>query len=119
MEMPVEERIERAVRSMPTPISEQLFYDSVEHWLKYICGEFDIYYDENPYWEELEVYGAEHIARGRIHYINEIKCNNAMYLLDVEYTYYKIYPYNSCDEITFVHSVDNVSVRKVEELAEE
>jgi len=115
----LERKIERWAKMLGEHAEENHFYRLLKRWLKDECQSVEIWFDENPYLEEQKVYGADHINYGRAHYINEIICGNTVYELDIEYTIYVIYNDYGIIDTTIIHSVDNVSVRKIEERAGE
>jgi aminoglycoside phosphotransferase (APT) family kinase protein len=114
-----ERKVERWTRKLGEHIEENYFYELLEKWLKDECQSVKIWLDENPYVDVSAVYGIDHIEYGRAYYVNEIVCDNTVYELDIEYTFYEFIDQDTFDKTVIIHSVDSVSVRKVEEQAGE
>ncbi len=119
LEERIEDKIERLVRKLGEHTEENYFYDLLEDYLKLYCEKVQIWLDENPYVDVSAVYGIDHIEYGRAYYVNEIVCDNTVYELDIEYTFYEIIDQDTFDKTVIIHSVDSVSARKAEEQAGE
>ena len=116
---PLERKIERWARYLGELTEEMYFYEILERWLRDECRDVEIWLDENPWIGTWRVVGADHIRHGRAHYINELKCDNNMYELDIEYEIFEFIEQETGDITTVIVKVDNVNVRKIEERAGE
>jgi len=116
---PFERKVERWAKHLGEYVEENYFYEILERWLRDECQNVEIWLDENPYIDVSRILGSDYIRHGRAHYINELKCDNNMYELDIEYEIFEFIEQETGDITTVIVKVDNVSVRKIEEQAGE